>query len=336
MNGDNDVSDLFGKPIVCASNSTATLKSFLEEFGHRRLVYPGNVSSYIGYMFRGEIEFDVPLQPSLERRWFEVSQGRTEFTIDELLAFEKDETERFVQEGRQIRDSLMKQGDLPPGRLQDQNVFEWLQLKQHYQTNTRLLDFTKEIDCALYFALEHFCKKSNKIYWKKGLLLYCFPCVHFESSETGGGNKSPFNDGQPDMNLALGGQMGLECMKPHTMTYERRYCRAKQKQSFGWDCAYYSNPRLKFQEGMLAYPYRTEGVTIRRGGPSWLVQCLRMDQSDPFHLGSTRKHLRAVMIRIPRESVGHCLKYIQDRGLTPPRVYLDYGRIGDRLQLEES
>jgi hypothetical protein len=110
----------------------------------------------------------------------------------------------------------------------------------------------------------------------------------------------------------------------------------KEKQSFGWDRAYHPNPRLSFQEGMLAYPFRKEGVKIKKEGPSWFVQCLRMDQSDPFHLGSTRKHLRPVMIRIPKQSVDCCLKYIQnDCGLTPARVYLDYGRIGDRLQPEE-
>lgn len=88
---------------------------------------------------------------------------------------------------------------------------------------------------------------------------------------------------------------------------------------------------------MLAYPYTPEGVAIRQSGPSWFVQCLRMNPSDPFRLGSVKEKLPPTMIRIPEQSVGLCLNYVQDVcGLTPAKVYLDYGRIGMHLRPESS
>src|SRR6266705_2777797 len=313
MNAGNDISKLF-HPIDYAPESTEALISILEEYGSRRLVYPSNGFRNIGYIFRGEIGFDVPLQSSLEREWFKVNGGN-ECTVDDLISFEKNLVERFMQEAREIRDLARRHKDERSELPLDRDVFEWLQLKQHYRTKTRLLDFTREIHIALYFALEHFCQINAKLR-EKGLIIYCFPCVDIENPKTGNDNKSPFNDNnkdsQPDINWAIGGQMKLECMKLSMIAYEQRYCRAKQKQSFGWDQAYHPNPRLSFQEGMLAYPFSKEGVAIKECGPSWFVQCLRLNQDDPFHLGSTQKCFQPVAIHIRKESVNCCLEYVQN------------------------
>jgi hypothetical protein len=340
MNADNDVSRLFRPPDQTVDSPEA-LEGILEDYGSRHLVYPRNGFPNVGYIFRGEIGFDVPLQPSLERAWFDAH--REEFcSMDKLLSFEKSLVEGFMEGTRAIRDLATMHFDKRPELPLAENVVEWLQFMQHYRTKTRFLDFTREIHFALYFALEHYCQKRNENLRHNGLIIYCFPCIDVEDPKTGGDNKTPFHDPfrvdnkdcQPDMNLAIGGQIGLECMNPHKETFDQHYCLAKQKQSFGWDRAYHPNPRLSFQKGMLAYPYRKEGVSIKKGGPSWFVQCLRMDSSDPFHMVSTKESLRPVMIRIPEGLVSHCLEYIQR--LPPAKVYLDYGRVGDRLQPERS
>ena len=201
------------------------------------------------------------------------------------------------------------------------------------------MDFTKDIHVALYFALEHYCQKVNAEHRKQGLVIYCFPCIDADYPKTGDDNKSPFitKGLQPDMNLAIGGQMKLESMKLHMTRFDELYCRANQKQAFGWDRAYHPNPRLSFQEGMLAYPYRIDGVTIEQVMPSWFVQCLRMNPSDPFHLGSAKKGLKPLMIQIPEKTVTHLLQFVQDVcGFTPSKIYLDYGKVGDHLEIEPS
>jgi len=210
---------------------------------------------------------------------------------------------------------------------------------QHYRTRTRLLDFTRDIRFALYFALEQYCKKENEPYRRKGLLIYCFPCKDLRFPRDDEINKCPFRHkhGPINMHLAIGGQIGLSCMKPHLPEFKERYCRAMREQSFGWDRAYHPNPRLGFQRGMLVYPYETESVSIEKNGPSWLQQCLRMNRNDPFHLGSAKAEVPPLMIRIPQVSVMALIDHVQDAfGLTPGKVYLDYGRIGDRLHIKET
>ena len=335
MSDNSDVNDLF-KVIRCEAGSPNEIANFLESYGNRHLKYPGDGNRNIGYIFRGEIDFPVPLQSSLEREWFSVNSG-DECAATELLSFERNLLTEFMRDAPLIRGLAKEHQDQRPELPHDQSVFEWLQLKQHYRTKTRFLDFTRRISIALYFALEHYCQKCSKRDWKQNLTIYCFPCV--DRCNDGDDNKSPFRitDGEPNMDLAIGGQMGLDCMKPHSETFGQRYCPAKQKQSFGWDCAHQTNPRLSFQEGMLAYPYEIDGVTVERNKPSWFVRCLRMNPSDPFHLGPAKDGLPPLMIRIPEKSVGHILEYVQNVcSLTPAKVYLDYGRIGDCLRPSRS
>jgi FRG domain len=334
MNG-NHINKLF-HPIDFAPDSTEELKSSLEKYASQRLIYPGNGFSNTGYIFRGEIQFDVPLQSSLERKWFKINERKNECSTDELLSFEKNLLEIFMESAEKIFDLAKKHKDERPKLPLKEDVFEWLQLKQHYLTGTRFLDFTREIHFSLYFALESFYKSDARLR-ENGLVIYCFPCIDVENPKTGKDNKSPFNDipaNQPDINLAIGGQMKLECMKKHAETFNKQYSVSKQKQSFGWDRAYNPNPRLSFQEGMLAYPYKTDGVKIKNSEPSWFVQCLQNNPDNPFNLNSIKHKLQPVVIRIPKKSVDCCRKYIEDiRGLTPDKVYLDYGRIGERLKL---
>jgi len=188
-----------------------------------------------------------------------------------------------------------------------------------------------------FFALEAFCQKVNGDHRKNGLLIYCFPCKDLRRPYDDEINKSPFRykSGSTleriDMDLAIGCQIGFEWMKEHQPTFEKRY--SSPEQAFGWDRAYHPNPRLSFQKGMLVYPYKTENISIERNGPSWLTQCLRMNASDPFHLGSAKDELPPLRIRISHKSVCPLLEYVQDVfGLTPGNVYLDCGR--DRLRIE--
>lgn len=133
------------------------------------------------------------------------------------------------------------------------------------------------------------------------------------------------------MNLAIGCQIGFEWMKTHQGTFEKRY--SLPAQAFGWDRAYHPNPRLSFQKGMLVYPYRTEGISLDKSGPSWLTKCLLSNANDPFHLGLAKHELPPLRIRISEKSVGRLLEYVQDTfQLTPGNVYLDCGR--DRLRIE--
>lgn len=330
--GADDVNDLF-ESNYWHVDSASEIRELLEQFKNRRLVYPGGGNRNIGYIFRGEIDFPVPLQPSLER-WFRMGNG-DKCPATELLSFEKSLIEQFMRIAPAIRDLSKEHQDVRPELPHDQNAFEWLQLKQHYRTRTRFLDFTNNICIALYFALEQFCNERNAALRRGGLSIYCFPCVDEDARKSGDDNKTPFDirEGPIDINLAIGGQMGLDRMEPHNAALEQRYCRTKQKQSFGWDRAYQPNPRLSFQEGMLAYPYEIDGVIIEQNKSSWFVQCLRLNPSDPFHLGSAKGELPPLMIRIPEKSVSHALEYVQDVcGLTPAKVYLDYGKIGDRLR----
>jgi hypothetical protein len=326
--------DLF-KERVCPCTSPDDVLHYLAPHGIDNLAYAGEAGRNAGYIFRGELDFPSSLQPSLERNWFE-SEGRSSCTIAELLSYEKKLSEEFVKTPSGIIDRAKEHGHLMEKRS-DQEVFWWLSLMQHYRQGTRLLDFTRDICFALFFALEAFCRKVNAEYREKGLLIYCFPCKDLRFPCDDEINKSPFRHkfrntpGLIDMNLAIGCQIGFEWMTRHEPTFKARY--SLPEQAFGWDRAYHPNPRLSFQKGMLVYPYKTEGILVDRSGPSWLIQCLRSNANDPFHLGLAKHELPPLRIRIPEESVGQLLEYIQDTfQLTPGNVYLDCGR--GRLRIE--
>jgi hypothetical protein len=322
--------------IACPCSSPDDVLRFLAQYDICNLAYAGEAGRNPGYIFRGELAFPIPLRPSLERNWLENNQGKNSCTTLELLQYEKTLATEFARTAPGIIDCATQHGHLME-KKSDQEVFWWLTLMQHYRRGTRLLDFTRDIRFALFFALEAFCRKVNAEYRKKGLLIYCFPCRDLRGPYDDEINKSPFRHKfestvEPiDMNLAIGCQIGFEWMKTHQRTFEKRY--SSPEQAFGWDRAYYPNPRLSFQKGMLVYPYKTESILIERSGPSWLTQCLRINASDPFHLGSAKDELPPIRIRISDKSVCPLLEYVQDVfGLTPGKVYLDCGR--DRLRIE--
>ena len=339
MSTSSRVSDLFEEKIF-PSASPDEILGLLRNYGIRGLAYAGDAGRNPGYVFRGELaSFPVPLPTTLERHWFDENRSADTCVADKLLLFENRIVEDFVRDASEIADIAKEHGQ-SLNRPADTDVFEWLSLIQHYRRRTRLLDFTRDIRFAMYFACEHFCQKCNATYRNSGLVIYCFPCKNCRWPRDDNINKCPFRHehGPIDMNLAIGGQIGLNCMKPHLDAFEKRYCGAKQVQSFGWDRAFNPNPRLSFQKGMLVYPFKTQDVLIKRNdGPSWLEQCLRMNRGDPFHLGPAKGEVPPLMIRIPQESVMALIDHVQDVfGLTPRKVYLDYGRIGDRLHIEET
>jgi hypothetical protein len=332
----SNVENLF-EEIACPCTSPDEIFRFLGQYGICNLAYVGEAGRNPGYIFRGELDFPTPLRSSLERHWFDNNhRDKNSCTIAELLSYERKLAEQFVQNVSGIIDRAIEHGHLME-KKSEQEVYWWLSLQQHYQRGTRLLDFTLDIRFALFFALEHFCQHGNKKYREKGLLIYCFPCRDLRWPYDDEINKSPFrhrlgNTVKPiDMNLAIGCQIGIEWMKEHQPTFEKRY--SSPVQPFGWDRAYHPNPRLSFQKGMLVYPYKIESISIDSSGPSWLTQCLRSNASDPFHLGPAEDELPPLTIRISDKSVGALLEYVQDAfGLTPGNVYLDCGR--DRLRIE--
>jgi hypothetical protein len=333
-----DLSKLFEER-PCEATSCDELETFLESYRQLRLEYPAKGNRNSGYIFRGEIGFPIPLQSSLERNWLKSNQG----PAAKLLEHEKHLVEEFMRDAQRIFDLAKEHKDERPRLPCQSDVFEWLQLKQHYRTGTRFLDFTTNIYIALYFALEHYCKTKDRKCREGGLQIYCLPCVDEDWQKNCTDNKTPFciKDGPININVALGIQTRLNWGENWMMSEDARKLKARhyrdmQKQNFGWDRAYHTNPRLSFQQGMLAYPYETENVTIAEDKPSWFVQCLQMNQADPFHLGATmKKQLPPCIIRIPLKAFGNALKYIQDCcELTPAKVYLDYGRIGERLKPE--
>jgi len=322
------------KEIACPCNSPADILGFLGQYGVCNLAYAGEAGRNPGYIFRGELAFPIPLQPSLERHWLENNRAKNSGTALELLQYERTLATQFVRTASGIIDTATEHGHLME-KKSDQEVFWWLSLMQHYRRGTRLLDFTRDIRFAVFFALEAYCQKVNEDHRKNGLLIYCFPCKDLRCPYDDENNKSPFRHGSRleriDMNLAIGCQIGFEWMADHQCMFTNRY--SSLIQAFGWDRAYHPNPRLSFQKGMLVYPYKIESISIKRDGPSWLTQCLRTNASDPFYLGSAKDEIPPLMIRISNESVCPLVDYVQDVfGLTPGNVYLDCGR--DRLHVE--
>jgi FRG domain len=173
------------KEIVCPCTSPRDVLGFLGQYGICNLAYTGEAGRNPGYIFRGELSFPFPLRSSLERNWLENNQGKT------LLHYEKRVATDFVRTPSGIIDRATEHGH-PIGKKSEEEVFWWLSLMQHYRRGTRLLDFTRDIRFALFFALEAYSQKVNEDHRENGLLIYCFPCKDLRWPNDDEINKSPF------------------------------------------------------------------------------------------------------------------------------------------------
>ena len=170
---------------------------------------------------------------------------------------------------------------------------------QHYERQTRLIDFSRDIRIALYFAIE-----QHDTHPKEDLIIYCFPCKDLKSPTDRNNNKCPLwpkpQVASVDMNLAIGCQIDFPWMKLHKDHWFEagapKHWEARS-QKWGWDRPYYQNPRLEFQKGMFVYPYGYPN-SLEKNGDSWFVQSLR---ASSFNIGVDANDLPAKRIRIGRQ-----------------------------------
>lgn len=311
----NPVQKFFPELIIPQDYSPEIVIETLGKYGIQNLAYGGDIGSNPGYIFRGEANWNMPLQTSLERRVR--SKCPASSFKDELKKTEQSLIRCFI-EGLGGRVA----GIFYPNRthlISDvaDDIFWWLALMQHYGLSTRLIDFTRDIRIALYFAIEQAeqAKKVDKI--DEDLIIYCFPCLDRDGKGDFNSNKNPIKpcENYPiDMNRALGCLIELEWMEKH------RIAEQEANQKFGWDCPYYQNPRLKSQEGMFVYPFKYPTETSFCSRESWFVQ--NLDHKDPFNLCCKNNSLPPLRIRIGNSHIPALKKILVDQyGLCKETVY---------------
>jgi hypothetical protein len=298
----------------------------LGNHGIHNLAYVGGLGCNPGYIFRGELDYDCPLQTSLERELLKESNPGVTIPTPTLKAEEKKIIERFIK-GDGERVSAIIDGS-PRSR---ENVVWWMSVMQHYRHPTRLVDFTTDIRIALFFAVEHYFKFFTDHNEPKDLFIYCFPCLDPKHQHDPVNNKTPFKSitAGIDMNLALGGEIGLEWMLArHEGNFNTNY-RQKEQQPWGWDRPEYENARLRFQRGMFVYPYADPQKDITNGGDSWLVNSLGANENDPFFLGKQFAGPPAKRIRIPSRYADMFKVRLKEQfSLTPATIYVDFEKVG--------
>ena len=312
MSDSTDIKTLF--PETPISGNPAGILDSLSAESRRSLAYGGDLGCNPGYIFRGELDYDVPLQTSLERG----------LNGDQLRATEARLYSEFVEgDGRRVAEIIDGQNSSRHSQPAS-DVFWWLSLMQHYGHPTRLIDFTRDIRLAAFFAVEHWrneskcreCCKHSTV--DKDLMIYCFPCKDPDHPTDPDNNKSPIEpnrDGKINTNDALGKQMGLEVFKGSDV--------GNTRQKYGWDRSFYENPRLKCQKGMFVNPYEYPGDSRQDTSDSWLVQNLTRNDTHQY-----AKDCQPKRIRIPFKYAEGLEEFLKSKlHLTPATVYLDYARV---------
>ena len=324
----NSVANLFPE-----ENLTGKAEAILESLGKHgiwNLAHDGVIGCNPGYIFRGEADFLQPLQSSLERK-LHGEPGNAPIEKEKLQGAEKELITKFVQgDGRRVAEIIDKQVKRkisePPS-----SVFWWLSVMQHYQHPTRLIDFTKDIRFALFFAIESFetSNKSNRL--SDDLIIYCLPCKDLKFESDPDNNKCPFkfsgNLPRINMHVAIGCQISLPWMH-FDESFFKTHLENRNGQCWGWDRPYFQNPRLEFQKGMFVYPYDYPECALEKNGDSWLIKNLRAKSEDPFNHKTSTNDLSAKRIRISAEHIDKLKRHLKEKcQLTKATVYVDYARI---------
>lgn len=295
------------REIRLEGNSAKDIYSKLKCYGFQRLKYMGEEGCDPGYIFRGELDYDDPLLTRIERKVREqLAENSGSFALI------RNEEKRIVEVEVGRNNSRIQK--MRPAKVTNEDVFWWLSAIQHYGGDTRLLDFTRDIEVALFFALEHQTKSKNK---DRDLMVYCFPCKDVENGGvTTLGNKSPIAPSEAgiDLNRALGCLIGLSWMEKH------RRNEARSRQQFGWDRAYYPNDRLSRQKGMFVYPFDYPQVVARQG-TSWLTQNICALKHDRFNMQSRQGATPPLRLRIANVWAKQLAKLNMHAGYTQTSIY---------------
>jgi hypothetical protein len=300
-----------------------SLRSTLAKFKEKALKYHDKCHEQCGYIFRGELDFDFPLLCSLERHLLNRKSSCT-ISAGGLRADEERILHTFKRAARPIAeriDAISGQTSPLKHAQPKEDTFWWLALMQHYKKPTRLIDFTTNIDIALFFAVEHFFDEGNGERGEKDLVIYCFPCKDLAQDHDEDNNKAPqrFEGDKVDMNWFLKEQIAAGNREPQL---------EKFKQLFGWDRPHYQNPRLEVQKGMFVYPYGYRD-SLTGEGDSWLVQNLSARPQDPFNFGTSQAcEFPPVRIVIPWSLAPRLKRILVDeKNLASGIVYLDFERV---------
>ena len=328
MSGSNPVEDLF--PEECINGSAREIIKSLGKFGIRNLAYDGDAGRNPGYLFRGEADFRQPLQSSLERKLRDDLGGDTQIDKGQLKHRERELVTNFVRgDGGRVAAIIDKQRGRtisePPS-----SVFWWLSVMQHYRHPTRLIDFTKDIRAALFFAIESVESSEPRNRLTDDLVVYCFPCKDLKFESDPDHNKCPFKPSHDmpaiNMHVAIGCLMELSWMQSGEVLFKKHFGN-RNGQCWGWDRPYIQNPRIEFQRGMFVYPYDYPEHTLQKDGDSWLVQNLSAKSEDRFNMGSSSENLPALRIRMGNRHLGMLKEHLAKlHELTTATVYVDYAR----------
>lgn len=145
------------------TGSTNSPKAVLVEVGElyefSRLVRTLGTGRWI---FRGQADKGWKLESSLERRLVNRGLKSTKMIVQNAINSTKYDKYRASDEMYAI-DQFKRCASMKLPKLE--HLVEWLAAMQHYGTATRLLDFTRSIYVALYFAFENrLCKSDAVIY----------------------------------------------------------------------------------------------------------------------------------------------------------------------------
>jgi hypothetical protein len=274
----------------------------VERFGGQKLDYEGSPGTNPGYIFRGELDYDIPLQSSLERYVLSSEPRAGPVNGMELKSVEFRLVHEFVS-GKGAHTAFVADESINGVQVHKTDTFRWLSLMQHYGASTRLIDFSLDVRVALFFATWHHSKatESRPALASRGMVIYGFPCFGFDDIIQ---NKTPIVHsprGTINMNTALGHQIGL----PWTLGQNLCENRPVPLRRFGWDRPFFRNERIRRQNGMFIYPYDYPSTSLRDSRDSWLVSNMCADgPNDPFRFGGLEKRLPGITIRLPSKAAG--------------------------------
>jgi hypothetical protein len=141
MSDSNPIEDLFQEEDAKKQDVVAII-NHLGQYGFQALGYGAEIGPNPGYIFRGELDYEIPLQTSLERLLKKAQS---------VLPRETELTESFIEgEGGRVA-TLIDQLNQNQHSHHKDDVFWWLSLMGHYRKPTRSLDFTRDIRLALFF-----------------------------------------------------------------------------------------------------------------------------------------------------------------------------------------